>query len=91
MATGFSFADDPQMSVREKIDRYFQKKKTTTMHSAHVLDESTSDESLNNSFARLVRISSFSLKYFSFYVRIGIELCKSQWGVIVDLVKCGTF
>ncbi|KAG4075995.1 hypothetical protein HA402_003821 [Bradysia odoriphaga] len=52
MATGFSFADDPQMSVREKIERYFQHKKTT-MNTVSDLDESTSDESLVDSFSRL--------------------------------------
>ncbi|XP_037033702.1 uncharacterized protein LOC119072567 [Bradysia coprophila] len=53
MATGFSFADDPQMSVREKIERYFQQKNKTTMNTVSVLDESTSDESLVDSFSRL--------------------------------------
>ncbi len=52
MENGLSFVDDPQMSVREKIDRYFLKKKADIP--VQVLDESTSDESLVNSFSNLV-------------------------------------
>lgn len=63
MATGFSFADDPQISVREKIERYFQLKNRTAMNTVPVLDESTSDESLLNSFSGLVRFQPFYLDH----------------------------
>lgn len=67
MATGFSFADDPQMSVREKIERYFQQKNKST--AVPVIDESTSDESLLNSFSGLVRFHLF------FVVNIFLHMC----------------
>lgn len=58
MATGYSFVDNNQISVREKIDRYFEKKK----NAIPVLDESTSDESSVDSISHFV---SFIFHYFN--------------------------
>lgn len=58
MASGYSFVDD-QISVREKIDRYFlSKAKNTVPKAVHVFndDSFTSDESVVNSFCALVSL-----------------------------------
>lgn len=58
MATGYSFVDNNQISVREKIDRYFEKKN----NAIPVLDESTSDESSVDSISHFV---SFIFHYLN--------------------------
>lgn len=58
MDNGLSFVDDSEMSVREKIDRYFRNKERAIPESH---EESTSDESISNSFNGLV---SFNVVIF---------------------------
>lgn len=43
MASGYSFVDNNQISVREKIDRYFQKKNTAILEVSTSSDESSVD------------------------------------------------
>lgn len=61
MATGYSFVDNNQISVREKIDRYFAKK-NSAIPVVEIVDESTSDESSVDSITHFV---SFIFRLFS--------------------------